>query len=221
MIVALVWHHAGAQKQLGPLVASNKLSRVVSILDKSGKSSVYEAGASTHIPAEGLLLLCGFSAGCAGVRGALRELAQRGQLDRVAGVVLLDGAHAATGATASDPKTIVYLGAGLRAARGGAPCYWTASSIAPPTFASTRYVLGLLAQELGREPFEAGTTTVGGLRVVVAGDQDHVAQAGRLFDGATWCLGAQAEGQPASGGGWLALVLAAVGLGWLVRRPSS
>ena len=221
MIVAVVFHHAGAQKQLGPLVQSGKLSRIVSVVDPSGRSTAYEAIAPTHLPAQGSLLLCGFSAGCAGVRGALRELAKRGELARVAGVVLLDGAHAATGSTASDPKTVIYLGAGLRAARGGAPCYWTASSIEPPSFASTRYVLGLLAQELGREPFAVGTTTQGNLRVVVAADQDHVAQAGRLFDGAMWCLGAQAESQPASGGGWLAVALAALGLGWLLRPRAS
>lgn len=220
MITAVVWHHGGASKQLAPLVQAGKLARVVSVIDASGKSSVYEAGAAQHLNTQDALLLCGFSAGCAGVRGALRVLEQRGELGRVAGVVLLDGAHASTGATLADAKTRIYLGAGERAAKGGAPCYWSASSIEPPTFASTRYVLGLLAQALNREPFPVGTTTLGRLRVVVAADQDHVAQAGRLFDGATWCLGAQDASQP-SGGGWFAAVLVALGLGWLWKRPAS
>ena len=220
MISAVVFHHGGAAKQLAPLVQAGKLARVVSVIDQSGKSSAYEAQAAQHLGTQDSLLLCGFSAGCAGVRGALRVLEQRGELGRVAGVVLLDGAHASTGSTLGDPKTRVYIGAGERAAKGGAPCYWTASSIEPPTFASTRYVLGLLAEQLGREPFPVGSTTVGRLRVVVAGDQDHVAQAGRLFDGATWCLGAQATNQP-SGGGWFVAVLAALGLGWLWKRPAS
>ncbi len=219
MITALVFHHGGAAKQLAPLVQAGKLSRVVSVVDPSGKSSVYEATAPQHLGTQDALLLCGFSAGCAGVRGALRALEQRGELGRVAGVVLLDGAHASTGATLADAKTRIYIGAGERASKGGAPCYWTASSIEPPTFASTRYVLGLLAQALGREPFPVGTTTLGRLRVVVAADKDHAAQAGRLFDGATWCLGAQDTSQP--GGGWFVAVLAALGLGWLLKRPAS
>ncbi len=219
MITAIVFHHGGASKQLAPLVQAGKLSRVVSVIDPSGKSSAYETQAGQHLGTKDALLLCGFSAGCAGVRGALRILEQRGELGRVAGVVLLDGAHASTGATLADERTRVYVGAGERAAKGGSPCYWTASSIEPPTFASTRYVLGLLAQQLGREPFPVGTTTLGRLRVVVAGDKDHGAQAGRLFDGATWCLGAQDASQP--GGGWFVALLAALGLGWFLKRPTS